>query len=83
MAYQLRYAKTAAKDITKLDPVMRRRLRQKLELFQTNPLGYSKKLTSSRLGQYRFRIGDLRVIFDLENSWITILRVGFRGDIYR
>lgn len=83
MKYQLRYAKTAVRDIKKLDRVMQKRLKQKLELFVSDPRGYSTKLSASKLGGYRFRLGDLRVIFDLEGSWVTVLRVGFRGDIYR
>ena len=83
MIYQLRYSKTAVKDIKKLDAIMRRRLHKKLALFRSSPLTHAKKLTSSQLGQYRFRVGDLRIVFDLDNHWITILRVGFRGDIYR
>jgi mRNA interferase RelE/StbE len=35
------------------------------------------------LGAYRFRIGDYRVVFDLEGDEIVILRVGHRRDIYR
>lgn len=83
MSYRLRYAKTAARDIKKLDRVMQKRLKQKLEVFESDPRGYSTKLFASKLGGYRFRIGDLRVIFDLEGKWVTVLRVGFRGDIYR
>lgn len=83
MIYRLRYAKTATRDIKQLDRVMQKRLKRKLELFVSDPRGYSTKLSGSKLGGYRFRIGDLRVIFDLEGGWVTILRVGFRGDIYR
>jgi len=35
------------------------------------------------LGTYRFRIGDYRVIFDIEGKDIVALRVGHRRDIYR
>lgn len=36
-----------------------------------------------QLGSYRFRIGDYRVIFDIENDKIIILRVGHRAKIYK
>jgi len=83
MRYQLRYSKSARKDIKKLDIVMRRRLKNKLDRFIKNPLSISKKLRPYQLGQYRYRIGNLRIIFDISNSYITILRIGFRGDIYK
>jgi len=83
MSYRLRYTRTAAKDIKKLDVVMRKRLKNRLELFVQNPKKYGVRLTDAKIGGYRFRIGDLRVIFDLEGKWVTVLRVGFRGDVYR
>ena len=83
MKYQLRYVNSARKNIKKLDVVMRRRLKKKLETFIKNPLVLSKKLRPHSLGQYRYRIGNLRVIFDVDKSFITILQVGFRGDIYK
>ena len=83
MKYQLRYSKTAKKNIRKLDVVMKKRLKKKLEIFIKSPLIISKKLRPHSLGQYRYRIGNLRIIFDTKNSYITILQVGFRGDIYK
>jgi len=35
------------------------------------------------LGQYRFRIGDYRVVFDIEGDTLFVLDVGHRKDIYR
>jgi len=35
------------------------------------------------LGTYRFRIGDYRVIFDIEGNEVVVLRVGHRREIYR
>ncbi|MBC8254135.1 MAG: type II toxin-antitoxin system RelE/ParE family toxin [Ardenticatenia bacterium] len=40
-------------------------------------------MTDSKLGTYRFRVGDYRVIFDVEDDKVIILRVGHRRDIYR
>lgn len=83
MRYKLVYSKTSVKDIKKLDKVMKKRLKKKLELYIDDPLKYAKKLHFSQLGEYRFRVGKLRVVFDLENNNVEILRVGFRGDIYK
>jgi mRNA interferase RelE/StbE len=35
------------------------------------------------MGQYRFRIGDYRIIFDLANDMLYVLDVGHRKEIYR
>jgi mRNA interferase RelE/StbE len=83
MQYILIYTRLASKDIQKLDTVAKKRLKNKLELLVTDPLHYSKKLVHSDLGTYRYRVGDYRVIFDLQDSQIIILRVGHRREIYK
>ena len=42
-------------------------------------------LSDAALGSFRFRVGDYRVIFDIDNNkkTIIILAVGNRKDIYR
>lgn len=40
-------------------------------------------MVDPRLGTYRFRIGDYRIIFDIEGEEIVILRIGHRREIYR
>lgn len=35
------------------------------------------------MGAYRFRIGDYRIIFNIEGENIVILRVGHRKSIYK
>jgi len=50
---------------------------------EEDPLRHAEKLTQSKLGSYRFRIGDYRVVFDLEGDEIIVLRVGHRREIYK
>ena len=61
----------------------KKRIAKTLLRYSEDPFNYAEKLTNSRLGNYRFRIGDYRVIFDLEESDISVLRVGHRKEIYR
>jgi len=83
MSYTLVYTKRAARDIRKLPLEIKPHLGKKLLQYAQNPLYYAKPLVNTDLGSYRFRIGDYRVIFDLENSDIVVLRVGHRKEIYR
>lgn len=83
MSYKLIYTKSAVADINNLDNVAKNRIRKKLESFQKDPLYYSKKLTSSSLGSYRFRVGNYRIIFDLDKEKIVILRIGHHREIYK
>jgi mRNA interferase RelE/StbE len=46
-------------------------------------LRFAEKLSDPILGEYRFRIGDYRVIFDIQEDEIIILRVGHRREIYK
>ena len=42
-------------------------------------LAFAESLTKTTLGQYRFRIGDYRVVFDLEDDEIIVITdVGHR-----
>ncbi|MBI4744718.1 MAG: type II toxin-antitoxin system RelE/ParE family toxin [Actinobacteria bacterium] len=83
MAHKLVYTDRAVKDIKKLDIIARRRLKKALEKLSISPLKYSTKLINSKIGEYRFRVGDYRVIFDLVGREIIVLRVGHRREIYR
>ena len=42
-------------------------------------------MKDNRFGQYRFRIGDYRIIFDLDPNTeeVIVLAVGHRKDVYR
>ncbi len=83
MTYKILYTKTAAKDIQKLDTVVKKRLKNKLETYMKDPLFYAKKLTDFSLGTYRWRTGNYRIIFDIDANNIVILRVRHRREIYR
>ena len=83
MTYKLVYTNSAGKDIQKLPAEIKKRMGKTLLRYAQDPLRYSERLTDPKLGTYRFRIGDYRIIFDVEDSDIVILRVGHRRDIYR
>ena len=82
--YQLRYTAQAVKDIKSLDPVVKKRLGATLERYRTDPFKYAVKLQKSAMvGQYRFRIGHYRVIFDRHGQALIILRVMHRREVYQ
>ena len=59
-------------------------LRERIEPIE-NPLSLGKAL-SGRLGTFwRYRIGDYRIICDIQDQQLIILviRIGNRNDIYR
>lgn len=66
-----------------LDTSVQPRIGKTLLRYELNPLKHAESLKQSELGSYRFRIGDYRVVFDLEGDEIVVLRVGHRREIYR
>ncbi len=83
MRYRLVYTERADRDIQALIPKIKERLGKALLRYEEDPLRHAEKLTHPKLGSYRFRIGDYRVVFDLAGDEIVILRVGHRKEIYK
>ncbi|MFH1723027.1 MAG: type II toxin-antitoxin system RelE/ParE family toxin [Elusimicrobiota bacterium] len=81
--YELVYTRRAVKDIQRMDGLTKKRLAGKLAELRKDPLRLAKKLTHPKLGQYRYRLGNHRVVFDLKGRKIVVLRVGHRREIYR
>lgn len=80
-SYNLLYSRTALKDIQKLDQVVKKRIRKKIEDYSQNPFSQAKKL-SAQIGSFRWRVGNYRIIFDIEGDNILILRIGHRKEVY-
>lgn len=76
---------SAEKQFLKLNPVIQKRIVEKLSFYlqSPSPIIFAERLTNYEIGTYRFRIGDYRVIFDLEDDTLIILKVGHRREIYR
>ncbi len=73
------------KEFSKLPREAQLQIKQKLDFYLSakSPLSFAEHLTDFELGEYRFRIGDYRVAFDVENDTAKILKVGHRRDVYR
>ncbi|MCJ7669475.1 MAG: type II toxin-antitoxin system RelE/ParE family toxin [Dehalococcoidia bacterium] len=83
MNYKIVFTKRAMRDISKLEPEIKEKMGDALRRYGKDPLNYARKMVDPSLGNYRFRIGDYRVIFDIEGDEIIVLRVGHRKEIYR
>lgn len=83
MTYKLLYTKSAFQDVKKLDAVVKKRLKKKIEEYSINPTKYAKRLINTSIGTCRWRIGNYRIVFDIIKDKIVILRVGHRREIYK
>ena len=61
---------------------LRKEIGHRLFLLEEDLSGNVKKLKGSR-NEYRLRVGDFRVIFELEGQRVIVYAVGQRKDIYR
>ncbi|TJU92410.1 MAG: type II toxin-antitoxin system RelE/ParE family toxin [Mesorhizobium sp.] len=88
MAWTLEYARSARKFVEKLDPKTRHRIRDFIEnriAVLDNPCEAGKALKGPLATFWRYRVGDYRIICDVQDSRLVILvvTIGHRGDIYR
>lgn len=85
--YTVIFSEDAKKDLKKLDTHVAALIvgwiEKNLEGCE-NPRQHGKGLTSNRSGQWRYRIGDYRVIAEIQEHEIVILvlNVGHRREIY-
>ncbi len=71
MHYNLDIRPSALRDIDRLSPEVARRIVRKIEKLRTNLGGDVKRLVSYSIG-YRLRVGDWRVLFDVEGRLIIV-----------
>ena len=83
--YSLEFKKQAIKDLKKLPKPVQEEILKKLDFYLSanKPLFFATRLINYELGEYRFRVGNYRVIFDVFEEKIIILTIGHRRDIYK
>ena len=81
MEYKLRFGNRALKDLRKLDKNLSKRILDRIELLTKDLSGDVKKLTDHS-PKYRLRVGDFRVLFDIEGDTIQIQQIMNRREGY-
>jgi len=88
LAWRIEITRTAEKQITKLDRAAQESilhfLRERLAPV-SDPRQWGKALPGEKRGLWRCRVGDYRLICDIQDKRITILvlELGHRKDVYR
>jgi mRNA interferase RelE/StbE len=88
LVWTIEIARTAEKQIRKLHPSAQksivRFLRERLKSAE-NPRQWGKPLHGDKRGLWRYRVGDYRLICDIQDERITVLvlEVAHRKHIYR
>ena len=88
MNYSVEFSKDALKQLKKMDKntaaLILGWIRKNLEGCQ-NPRIHGKGLTANRSGQWRYRVGDFRIIAEIYDYkvLVLVLNIGHRRDIYK
>ena len=84
MPFRIRVARQAQRYLQRADADTKRRLAAVLDEMAQNPYRGHVRPLRGRSGQWRRRVGDLRIIFrvDEEARVIDIAQIGPRGDVY-
>ncbi|WP_155286809.1 type II toxin-antitoxin system RelE family toxin [Lacticaseibacillus zhaodongensis] len=86
--YHWLFAKRAAKQFAKLDNPVQRRIVQWLNTHiegYDNPRAWGKALEGELGTLWRYRVGNYRVIADIDDGKFTVLivKTGKRNDVYK
>lgn len=89
MIWTIEYDALVQKEMRKIDPQTRQRIRAFLQervAALDNPRQTGAALQGSELGNYwRYRVGDYRIICDIQDHKLVVLvvEIGHRREIYR
>ncbi len=79
MTYEIEFKPRALKDLKALPKSVQRRIIAKIETLRNDLAGDVKKLTDFT-PEYRLRVGDYRVLFEVEGNKVIVYRILHRKD---
>jgi mRNA interferase RelE/StbE len=88
LAWTIEYTETSRKQLKKLDKQIAERILDYMDSRVSgskNPRSSGKVLVGSLGGLWRYRVGDYRIICDIQDNTLRVLvvKIGNRGDVYR
>lgn len=87
MAWRIEFTRSADKAMRKLDKGIAKRVLDELDEIATleDPRGRGKALTGNLAGVWRYRVGDYRVLCDIQDGRLVVLvvDVAHRREVYR
>jgi mRNA interferase RelE/StbE len=83
VTFEIIWSASAIKDLKKIDRPIAKRIFDAITRLKKDPYHNIIKLTNS--SYYRLRVGDFRVILDIEKNKLRILiiKIGHRKKIYK
>ena len=85
--WKIEFEKTARDTLKKLDKPIRKQIEKYLDKLSEieDPRQRGKGLTGLRAGQWRYRVGDYRLICEIRDDVLVVLvlEIGHRSNIYK
>lgn len=84
MLYEPRYHPAVARDIAGFPKNIRARIRAAIEeRLVLDPVKFGEPLRRSLAGFRKLRVGDYRVIYQVQGATVIILKIGHRKEVYK
>lgn len=84
--FEIKYARSVKKDLSRIDRKHLEKIKHEIESLAKFPeVPNIKKLSAHPLADYRLRVGDYRVLFDVlyqDEKVIFVLKIGHRKEVY-
>ena len=84
MIYNIILAPSAARQLRKFDPDVRRRIQAALELLAAEPRPPAATRLVGGSGEWRVRTGNYRIVYEIKDDelLVLVLRIGHRREVY-
>jgi len=89
MGWQVKFERSAERELSKLDPQAARRILAFLHgrvAMLDDPRSIGEALKGAKLGAFwKYRVGDYRIIANIEDAevCVLVLRIGNRREVYK
>ena len=85
MAHAIVFKPAALRDLRKLPEEVRRRVAARIDTLASDPRPHGAEALQGEPDLYRIRIGEYRIIYQLEMKALVVLvvRIGHRREVYR
>ena len=79
------YTRKSAKQLKSLPHSIQKRIVEKMRFYanQNDLLKFAEHLSDRREGEFRFRVGNYRLIFDVRANAIYVLKIDRRDKVYK
>ena len=84
MTYRVSLSPSAARELRKFDPTVRRRIQAALDLLATEPRPPAATRLVGGAGEWRVRTGNYRIVYEINDDQllVLVLRMAHRREVY-